>query len=377
MEFASTLFAATERAYRGELLWPSHPLDDETLTEPFFTDLYFGALGNAVAMDLWTRRTGERFEIRPRDIALQAEHVWRAQIKDEPSFSYFFGETGFRIVLERMSPDEDNRGRLRAAIRSLAQTDWNEILYGSPGGLLAAQFLYEESPEPETERLIRDLIVDLFEKWLWRDEIQAHAWTQNLGKRVVYFGAAHGAVGNIRSLLRAGEHLTEEEREALFDRTIAFVKHTAMVEDKRANWRTMLDPTSAERPLVHWCHGAPGFLTSLALDMPTGRDPEFDDLMIKAGELTWTAGPVEKGPSLCHGTAGSAAALLKLFQRTDDDLWLDRARRLAMNAVEQSREHRRQYGQWRYSLWTGDLGLALLLHDCVRGRSELPAIDVL
>ena len=36
----------------------------------------------------------------------------------------------------------------------------------------------------------------------------------------------------------------------------------------------------------------------------------------RAAELTWDAGPLVKGPSLCHGTAGNGFALLALYRRT-------------------------------------------------------------
>jgi len=37
----------------------------------------------------------------------------------------------------------------------------------------------------------------------------------------------------------------------------------------------------------------------------------------------------EKGAGICHGTAGNGYALLKTFERTGDELWLERARALS------------------------------------------------
>jgi hypothetical protein len=51
----------------------------------------------------------------------------------------------------------------------------------------------------------------------------------------------------------------------------------------------------------------------------------------------WRAGPLTKGPSLCHGTAGNGFAFLSLYQRSGDALWLSQARRFAMHAIEQLR----------------------------------------
>jgi hypothetical protein len=82
---------------------------------------------------------------------------------------------------------------------------------------------------------------------------------------------------------------------------------------------------------------------------------------------------MEKGPCLCHGTAGTGYAFLKLFLRTGDERWLDRARRFAMHALDQV--ERRGHG--RYSLFTGDIGLALFVADCIDERAEIPIFDVL
>ena len=90
-----------------------------------------------------------------------------------------------------------------------------------------------------------------------------------------------------------------------------------------------------------------------------------EDLALAGGELTWRAGPLEKGAGLCHGTSGNGYAFLVLFERTGDELWLTRARAFAMHALEQL-----QYE--RYSLWTGCLGTALYLADCVDGGGTLP-----
>ena len=101
----------------------------------------------------------------------------------------------------------------------------------------------------------------------------------------------------------------------------------------------------------------------------------LDVLLLAGGELTWAAGPLRKGANLCHGTAGNGFALLKLFARTGDEAWLERARRFAMHAAAQVAVDRRQYGRGRFSLWTGDVGTAVYLQRCLAGTSEVPGID--
>ena len=68
---------------------------------------------------------------------------------------------------------------------------------------------------------------------------------------------------------------------------------------------------------------------------PSPREQELDELLLAGGELTWAAGPLRKGAGLCHGTAGNGFALLKLFTRTGDERWLERARAFATHAAAQ------------------------------------------
>ena len=92
----------------------------------------------------------------------------------------------------------------------------------------------------------------------------------------------------------------------------------------RGRSRELAAAATASRPdeiRVQWCHGAPGIVATLG-DLMTL------ELALAGGELTWRAGPLAKGPGLCHGTAGNAYAFLVLHARTGDELWLERARAL-------------------------------------------------
>ena len=128
--------------------------------------------------------------------------------------------------------------------------------------------------------------------------------------------------------------------------------------------------------LVQWCHGAPGIVTGLDA-FPRGRSAVMDDLLVKAGNMTWKAGPLAKGFGICHGTAGNGYAFLKLRARTGDSIWLERARAFAMHAIEQAERMRDEYGDRRHTVWTGDPGLAVYLWHCITGESQLPSLEVL
>jgi lantibiotic modifying enzyme len=133
-----------------------------------------------------------------------------------------------------------------------------------------------------------------------------------------------------------------------------------------ANW-----PPAEEAPpeqiRVQWCHGAPGIVAGLG-------DVMDEELAVAGGELTWRAGPIARGSGLCHGTAGNAYAFLVLHRRTGDELWLDRARAFALHAIGQVERERAALGRGRYSLFTGDIGVALFLRHLLDGEHRFPAL---
>src|SRR5439155_21316204 len=149
----------------------------------------------------------------------------------------------------------------------------------------------------------------------------------------------------------------------------------AVVEDGLANW-----PPDAGAPLegedgelrVQWCYGGGGIVARAAGYLE-------EELLLAGAELLWRAGPhgMDKGACICHGTAGNGYAFLKVFERTGDERWLERARRFAVHALGQVERARERRGRGRYSLWTGDVGAALFAADCLEARSAYPVLDLL
>jgi hypothetical protein len=156
--------------------------------------------------------------------------------------------------------------------------------------------------------------------------------------------------------------------------TAEALARVAVVEDGLANWPMAIEDCRElewqGQIRLQWCHGGAGVVASAA--------PYLDEQLLIAGaELVWHAGPLsmEKGPGICHGTAGNGYALLRTFGRTGDELWLDRARRFAAHALGQVERWRARRGRGRYTLWTGDVGAALFAADCLEEHTEVPIVD--
>jgi lantibiotic modifying enzyme len=193
-------------------------------------------------------------------------------------------------------------------------------------------------------------------------------WTQQLyGRTQRLLGAGHGFVGNVRALAGRPDLLGAERFAELERRTARVHAAEALRDGGLANWSPVFGEPQPERIRVQWCHGAPGVICSTAGIVP--GDDAFTELLVAGGELVWRAGPLRKGPGLCHGSAGNGFAFLKLLRRTGDERWLERARAFAMHAIG-------QLEGGRFSLWTGDVGAALFLRACVDRDDRFPTIDV-
>jgi hypothetical protein len=209
-------------------------------------------------------------------------------------------------------------------------------MWGVAGTLLAARLLGEADDSKAALHTARD-----DDGW-WTQHLHGHVF-RNLGP-------VHGLLGNLLAL--------DEVESAL-----PILRELARREGAHVNWAP---GPGDENMRLQWCHGAPGIVihTGHVLD---------EDLLLGAAQLTWDAGPFdrhEKGAGICHGTAGNGYALLRTFQRTQDELWLERARAFAVHALEQA-----QVLPPRYALFTGSIGAVLYAVDCVTGAVRFPVLD--
>jgi len=370
----------THAHFHPQKLWPMHPLDRfaEKLPESLQM-LYFGAAGVIWALDYLSRliSTGGKLDLTTNLNQLADQNRLEMNLSQQESSSFWMGDVGILLTAHKLSPSEQIADELARLIAANIRNPTREIMWGAPGTMLAALFLWERTADPRWKELFLNSVDELWKQWEPVPEIGCYLWTQDLyGRSLRYLGAGHGFAATARVLIRGHHLLNGPRRNELFSRICDVLVATVEEDADCANWPAAWFPMSQGRKmLVQHCHGAPGMITCLA-DIPVGLNARFDELLQKGGELIWRAGPLTKGPSLCHGTAGNGYAFLKLYRRTGDAKWLDRARAFAMYAIVQSERHGKEYGQRRYSLWTGDLGLAVYLWDCIKGEAKFPTMDI-
>ena len=356
-----------DAAFDRERLWPPHPRDDEPGTPPVLRGLYIGAAGMLHGLG----RLAEAGLHEPAiDGAAIASGLHEAALAspDEAGAgaSLLIGSSGILLVAHRLSAAPADA--VAEAIAANVENPSNELLLGAPGTMLAARAMHARTGEERFAELWRASAHTL----LARQEADG-LWTQDLyGSRLRHVGAGHGFAGCVRALLGAPEWLGD--RAAVESRAVATTRATAIVDGELASWPPL--PTGSRTgapPRVQWCHGSPGMVISLAALAP--GDDAFGELLAAGGELTWQTGPLAPNAGLCHGTAGNGFAFLALFERTGDERWLARARAFAMHALAQVERFRAADGRGWYTLFTGDIGAALLAAACLDGDAAFPGID--
>jgi len=341
----AAIVADAEAAFDGTR-WPWHPGDGEE--EWGFSDVYIGGAGVIWALS-------ELGSTGWEDAAVSFIDHYRARPSpwdEEPvETSYHFGELGIALVAFRSTRDSGIADRIQELVVASLDSEANEVMYGAPGSLLAAEAMLAWTGEARWDEAW-GTVAERVEAARDPDGL----WTARIGEHALrYLGPAHGYAGNVRALANRGG-----------TPPLADLSPYTLRDDGLANWIPG-DGASPEEIRVQWCHGAPGMVATLG-------DLLDEELALAGGELTWRAGPLAKGVGLCHGTAGNAYAFLVLHRRTADDVWLDRARAFAMHALDRVERERAAVGRGRYSLFTGDLGVALFLRHLLDGEERFPTM---
>ena len=343
----AAIVADADAAFDSDELWPAHEWDGWQAALPL-KNLYVGAAGVIWALDDLRRRGLAETTLDLTAAAMRAVELWRAEpdyvagevLPEPPESGLLTGETGILLVACRLGhPLEDD---LRRRIRANFDNEAEDLMWGTPGTLVAAATmglddLARESADALASRRDADGL-----------------WTQRLwGSSFRGIGTVHGLVGNVRALLQ----VEDPRNEALRSESAAALARAATHEEGLANW-------SSEGKL-QWCAGAPGIVSA-------ARDYLDEELLLAGAELVWRAGAPrdEKGHGICHGTSGNGFALLAAFERTQDELWLDRARSFAVHALAQAA---RTPG--RYSLFTGGVGAALFAAACLEADASYPVLE--
>lgn len=227
----------------------------------------------------------------------------------------------------------------------------NEWLYGRAGflyllRLCRREFHQDRHPRAAAllERTIKstvDRILAAPRPWVWH------------GKQ--YLGAAHGTIGIVTQAVLS--------MPSIAPRLQSLVIELLDCQFPSGNFPSSL-PAGSDR-LVQFCHGGPGFVTSLRTLLPYFPDiPDQIKKSISEAQFDiWQRGLLTKEPSLCHGIAGNALSFDKDDQFVHFLSFMD-SERIESLLPESSR------GDGSAGLYTGEAGRAWCWAVADRGLSS-------
>ncbi len=196
-EAVAAIVADTLAAQQPDGFWPMHPSEDDDGTS-VRAGIYLGAAGIVWAL----HQLGH-------DLTETAERL-HATYLEEPDWpgvvpGFLMGEAGILLAAYQLSPSPETADRLEQAVRANIENETNELLWGSPGTMLAAQVMLAATGE---ERWADAWLASADELWSrWGPD---GLWTQRLyGDVVQYVGPGHGFAGNVLALSLDGGLLGE------------------------------------------------------------------------------------------------------------------------------------------------------------------------
>ena len=118
----------------------------------------------------------------------------------------------------------------------------------------------------------------------------------------------------IQLIPKGSEKFLHKSEETLLKETCYFA---AQLQLPSGNYPSSLGKT--DDLLVHFCHGAPGFIPFLCEAYKFYKDGVFKECALKAGECVWKKGILKKGNPMCHGIGGNSYMLHTLSTICEED----------------------------------------------------------
>ncbi|KRX70380.1 LanC-like protein 2 [Trichinella sp. T6] len=177
-----------------------------------------------------------------------------------------------------------------------------------------------------------------------------------------YLGAAHGLAGILFTLMRTPNFCGNVDLKSAVEQTIDYL---ITLRFPSGNYPSSLGKETDK--LVHWCHGAPGFIHMFIQAFAIYGKEEYFKEAVACADVIWARGLLKKGYGLCHGTAGNGYAFLAMYQLTDDLKYLHRALKFAEWIFDYGK-HGCRIADRPYSLYEGLAGTIYYLVDLLKPK---------
>ncbi|CAI7992288.1 LanC-like protein 2 [Geodia barretti] len=190
-----------------------------------------------------------------------------------------------------------------------------------------------------------------------------------------YLGAAHGLAGIATLLLQ----LKTEQLPSPLAPTINYLTSLQLPSGNfPSSLESCHDSSHHSDRLIHWCHGAPGFIHLLSHAYQMLGEGRYLKAGEMCGEVVWKRGLLRKGYSLCHGAAGNAYTFIQLYHLTGHTHHWHRALKFAEWCLSCS-ERVTRTPDAPLSLFEGSAGVAFFYCDIImssRGKTPFPCLEI-
>jgi lantibiotic modifying enzyme len=289
------------------------------------TCIYTGTAGIALLhLHLATTLYADN-QLKSRSHLQQAHSLLAPSLSHLPSRDVTFlcgagGPLAIAAVLEAALGRPDQAKRLVQRLEQLYTGDKSrfsrlpsELLYGHVGYLYCLLFTNAYLPGAISSELLQEVVsvvVEAGERGREADTPSPLMYTWH-GKH--YLGAAHGLAGIATVLLQVTSDTPP-------DPLTPTVKYLTDLQFPSGNFPSSLESYHGSSHhsdmLVHWCHGAPGFIHLLSHAYQVLGDGQYLSAAEQCGGVVWKRGLLRKGYGLCHGAAGNAYTFLQLYRLT-------------------------------------------------------------
>ena len=287
--------------------------------------------------------------------------------------AFLVGESGLLLLRHSLGPSDDVANALHALLAGLVG-DVRGLVWGGAGAMLAAIFMHERTGEDRWANLYAAHFDALWQSWVPDEASGAWLWEQDLyGVKERRLGALHGFMANATAMLR-GRNLIEPDRFAEARSRILQTVHATAVDAGRPDQLAARPGRRAgthARPALHGRARDDHRLGRAGRGLRARRAPS-------PKPANWSGRPGRPSSSPASATAFQEAASRSSSSSPApaNALWLARSRAFAMHAIEQGDRAGARFGQRIFSLWFGDVGLAVYLLDCIEATAQFPTLDV-
>jgi hypothetical protein len=247
-------------------LWPSHPLD--TFSPDARWNLYIGAAGTIWALHHLSQKPNSMPDfssVLPR--LIEPNRSWILNVKgaglDLRTAGLLTGDTGILLVQAMVNGVGAVAAELGAAIDENRDNPVCELMWGSPGTMLASLWLYEGRARISGQSAFAAMLA-------------CCGTGSNSSRRpAAIFGFKISTAIRLRisarcmalfAAIRGWHLLSHSEQSRWAERLADSLRRTARWEDNCANWPQSIGRHRPGRTalLVQHCHGAPGIVNCFA-----------------------------------------------------------------------------------------------------------------